>query len=1017
MVQWIDCVRSQGIDSLQVIDAAGSDPDTLKAYRGHTFAFYKLLPASGGAGNTNTGAGFRLLNPGTQTVRTAYAGYATTIDSTSNSGGLTWGVDTTALPRDTLVQATGMSIQQSGGQITIQSKALAIPNRTLLRSISGDTTYIYLINKSGSFLYYRFDPDDSTTPDDSATCFVNGTGDRFKLYHESYVPAIAFDIDPTGVIDCSYEIQKAINYTIRNSRSSTLLFPSGLFLVKNLLIYKDEDSDGEYEFVTMTIEGATAVHDVSTTPGATTIFYTNDGTAFTLGVQKGRNVSIKNISFLGSSPISGDYKNTIEWTDTDWTTGVRNNRYSPHAGIVIDPLHADVTSLNRYPGMTDYYTNNSAGGTSEVLIEGCHIRQYVVGVMVSPSAHTQNCDNIVFRDGSAYANRSFWASGQNQSRANQIVNLYSLGQTKYVTNCAEYGSQQGTPPNMTGCNIAGSHKYIYEINGLFSGMQITDCYFESLYSLGRTAASSLPVIFRGCQIILDRPDVSETFASPVIAEGSEVDFIGGSLERFDNENAGAFQFNLYLLKFAGTTIAGGVPTNQASRKGIMHFDNVYFINGLGSSYLWESQHIFSGDLGDYKNKFIIPGMVLRLNNDVDFQSIDNKLDYIFTESKTINIDTTAHTAYFLATTPAKYQVRDLLTVSNSVDDATDIYSTSTTSIGWVYAISGDTIKLKYVPYGADESTTYNISITRIPKLICRTLGDVTSGSSTITNVNYQLYTFDVGSRIKGTGIPDGAVVTAVSGTNITISENATATNTNVELYDAKVKATVHSRFPTVLSGAAFFRGDIIYNTYELGSVTDTTIAWVCKRAGINGTANLPIFQEIKGNPVLEATLNTALALKANLASPTFTGTPAAPTASNGTNTTQIATTAFVQNAVSTFSSGTYTPTVTTVTNVSGSPTVSVCQYQRVGNVVTVSGRIQITATAGSTNTELQLTLPIASDFADSGEAGGTASGWDTSTSCAIFADTSSDIVTLKFVAPNTSAQYYSFHFTYKVTAP
>ena len=33
--------------------------------------------------------------------------------------------------------------------------------------------------------------------------------------------------------------------------------------------------------------------------------------------------------------------------------------------------------------------------------------------------------------------------------------------------------------------------------------------------------------------------------------------------------------------------------------------------------------------------------------------------------------------------------------------------------------------------------------------------------------------------------------------------------------------------------------------------------------------------------------------KANLASPTFTGTPAAPTASQGTNTTQVATTAFV----------------------------------------------------------------------------------------------------------------------------
>lgn len=47
---------------------------------------------------------------------------------------------------------------------------------------------------------------------------------------------------------------------------------------------------------------------------------------------------------------------------------------------------------------------------------------------------------------------------------------------------------------------------------------------------------------------------------------------------------------------------------------------------------------------------------------------------------------------------------------------------------------------------------------------------------------------------------------------------------------------------------------------------------------------------------LYATISN-LNLKANIASPTFTGTPAAPTATDGTSTTQIATTAFVQGAV------------------------------------------------------------------------------------------------------------------------
>lgn len=51
-----------------------------------------------------------------------------------------------------------------------------------------------------------------------------------------------------------------------------------------------------------------------------------------------------------------------------------------------------------------------------------------------------------------------------------------------------------------------------------------------------------------------------------------------------------------------------------------------------------------------------------------------------------------------------------------------------------------------------------------------------------------------------------------------------------------------------------------------------------------------------GKPVSTAT-QTALDLKANLASPALSGTPTAPTATSGTNTTQIATTAFVTSAV------------------------------------------------------------------------------------------------------------------------
>ena len=56
---------------------------------------------------------------------------------------------------------------------------------------------------------------------------------------------------------------------------------------------------------------------------------------------------------------------------------------------------------------------------------------------------------------------------------------------------------------------------------------------------------------------------------------------------------------------------------------------------------------------------------------------------------------------------------------------------------------------------------------------------------------------------------------------------------------------------------------------------------------------------VKGTEINTEFTNIAIAVatKADLLSPTFTGTPAAPTASLGTSTTQLATTAFVQAAL------------------------------------------------------------------------------------------------------------------------
>jgi hypothetical protein len=89
--------------------------------------------------------------------------------------------------------------------------------------------------------------------------------------------------------------------------------------------------------------------------------------------------------------------------------------------------------------------------------------------------------------------------------------------------------------------------------------------------------------------------------------------------------------------------------------------------------------------------------------------------------------------------------------------------------------------------------------------------------------------------------------------------------------------------------------------------------------------------------------DVSLALKANINSPTFTGTPAAPTADAGTSTTQLATTAFVTGAIGTVN-----------TALTGKQAVPIYVTTLVGGAVTVADNTIYTFTGV---TSMAVTFP------------------------------------------------------------
>ena len=158
------------------------------------------------------------------------------------------------------------------------------------------------------------------------------------------------------------------------------------------------------------------------------------------------------------------------------------------------------------------------------------------------------------------------------------------------------------------------------------------------------------------------------------------------------------------------------------------------------------------------------------------------------------------------------------------------------------------------------------------------LSDLTNDGNFVSDASY-VHTdnnYTDTEKTKLSGVADGAQVNRIE----TIKVNGTAQTITSKAVDISV--------PTKTSDITNDSGYITTADIPEGAAASTTTP---KMDGTATTGTELAFA--RGDHV-----HPKDSTKADLASPTFTGTPAAPTAAAGTNTTQIATTAFVTTAVS-----------------------------------------------------------------------------------------------------------------------
>ncbi len=119
--------------------------------------------------------------------------------------------------------------------------------------------------------------------------------------------------------------------------------------------------------------------------------------------------------------------------------------------------------------------------------------------------------------------------------------------------------------------------------------------------------------------------------------------------------------------------------------------------------------------------------------------------------------------------------------------------------------------------------------------------------------------------------------------------------------DVTAYKLIVGRYPVVMSASTITQNGV--TTWVTDGISTNYWTKNCYFISSIEVDNSPL--SMVGNSGIGYKVNIDLSSKAPLASPAFTGTPTAPTPASGTNTTQIATTAFVQSAIAAAVTGSF----------------------------------------------------------------------------------------------------------------
>ncbi len=692
------------------------------------------------------------------------------------------------------------------GQRTILTRETLTPNQqnTITKNHAPAQTFfemrnmaqfndsiIYRFNYNGTIGDFRYDPLDTTTPDDSATVFVSGSK-RYKRNFGDYIDARWFGVVADGSTDDHDALQRAMDYiTHRTGIPNILQLPIGKTTrVNSPIIAANFDGDQYYQTSIM-LRGDPGNTRLNTAP---TKIYFNFKNAFGIGFQLCKSGGMIGLALESNwtAPTMDDSTfytcDVSEYVDP----AARNTQYDPQTLIAVDPFKPNgLTGTGGYPGLSAWYDAplqpviNS--GSSGLTFEDMQWISANIGIIFSPNATTQNAEDCIVRNIYAHTISKLIVSTQTEEKNNHFSNIMAWGGIHTVFTNFGYGYQ--TPGVIVVDNVQTAGRVNTFFNwgiGGYHPSYITHCYSESLGRFGALyGGGGLNVVVRDSYFGLATPSETQgklpnyhvsgnrdvkfegcTFRMygtglPVVVEGSPI-FKDCTFEDVPSVQPG-FVYSS----------PGGPDFQQCN---ISYSSTLRYLGATGTIYGSNNQFHGMSSMGDYKLAFQ-PG---ELQSKFDGYTVQNNRprEYSITASLAITVATNR-------TFTIPWDHNGLAYVGQPV------YKTDLTTAefaGIVTDTSGDVVTVGYAPRGI-TSGTYAFALT-FKKTLCGFFGNTTSASAVITNCIFDDLTLAVGDYVYAYPMGGWVCVRAISGTNVTVSYPAAASVTGVYFRDEGITREV-----------------------------------------------------------------------------------------------------------------------------------------------------------------------------------------------------------------------------------